>query len=48
MPGSTCYHFLNSVCPICGKVIDYYFYTIRNGEKICLDCRDAYDKSYKL
>jgi hypothetical protein len=28
MTGDTCYHYLNSVCPICGKSVSPYDYDI--------------------
>lgn len=43
----TCYHYLNLYCPICGKPIDSQNYVLYNKQKICLDCYDNKNKSYK-
>jgi hypothetical protein len=42
-----CFHKM-IICPMCGKGIDPYFYSIRAGKKICLDCRDGYDARVRL
>lgn len=44
MTGSTCYHYLNWDCPICGKPISSYSYTIKKiGNKfikVHLECEN--------
>jgi len=32
------YQFLNSVCPVCDKVVDSYNYKIIDGKKYHIDC----------
>ena len=38
MTKSRDYKFLNKSCPVCGKPVDMYSYTIVDGKKVHLEC----------
>jgi len=41
------YHFLNNVCPVCGKPVGSYFYTIIGNKKLHNDCATQLEYNIK-
>ena len=36
----SCYHYLNFLCPVCGKQTSPYRYAIKDGKKYHLECEE--------
>ena len=39
---STCYHYLNLLCPVCGKSVDPYHNVLdfKRKKRVCMGCEE--------